>query len=53
MTGNISFGIALVAGRNRVPRPPIGNIALRTGFNMSVALGPKFNVGRPDLDYVP
>ena len=29
-SGNISFGIALVAGRNRVPRPATGNTALRT-----------------------
>src|SRR5437868_5443853 len=26
-TGNISFGLALVAGRNRVPRPATGNTA--------------------------
>ena len=30
--GSISFGIALVAGRKRVPRPATGNTALRTGF---------------------
>ncbi|PAV92451.1 hypothetical protein WR25_18432 [Diploscapter pachys] len=29
-TVSISFGIALVAGRNRVPRPATGKIALRT-----------------------
>src|SRR5262245_55117262 len=34
-TGSISFGIALVAGRNRVPSPPTGNIALRSGFLMT------------------
>src|SRR3546814_6329159 len=28
-TGSISFGMDLVAGRNRVPRPPMGNTALR------------------------
>src|SRR5712664_5020375 len=28
--GNISFGWALVTGRNRVPRPAAGKIALRT-----------------------
>src|SRR5690606_22525589 len=27
--GNISFGLALVAGRNRVPRPATGNTAVR------------------------
>jgi hypothetical protein len=30
--GSISFGMAFVAGRNRVPRPATGNTALRTGF---------------------
>ncbi|MEC8204921.1 MAG: hypothetical protein VX075_15685, partial [Pseudomonadota bacterium] len=30
-----SFGIALVAGKNRVPRPPTGKIALRTGEDMN------------------
>src|SRR5262245_11050672 len=28
--GSISFGIAFVAGRNRVPRPATGSTALRT-----------------------
>src|SRR5258708_9648422 len=31
-TGNISLGIALVAGRNRVPMPATGKTALRTLF---------------------
>jgi hypothetical protein len=31
-TGSISFGIALVAGKNRVPRPATGSTALRTRF---------------------
>jgi hypothetical protein len=31
-TGSISFGIALVAGRKRVPRPAAGITALRTDF---------------------
>src|SRR5262245_25821439 len=31
-SGNISFGIALVAGRNRVPSPATGSTALRTRF---------------------
>ena len=30
--GSISFGIALVAGRKRVPSPATGKTALRTGF---------------------
>ena len=29
-TGSISFGVALVAGRNRVPSPAAGITALRT-----------------------
>src|SRR5262245_61548375 len=29
-SGSISLGCALVAGRNRVPRPAAGNTALRT-----------------------
>src|SRR5579885_2844776 len=29
---SISFGVALVAGRNRVPRPAAGMTALRTGM---------------------
>ena len=31
MTGSISFGIALVAGTNLVPRPAAGMTALETG----------------------
>src|ERR1700731_3400681 len=31
-TGNISFGLPLVAGRKRVPSPATGKTALRTGF---------------------
>src|SRR5690606_33311817 len=31
-TGSISLGLALVAGRNRVPKPATGNTALRTGL---------------------
>src|SRR3546814_19118007 len=31
-TGSISLGIALVAGRKRVPRPATGKTALRLGF---------------------
>src|SRR5581483_9215715 len=33
-TGSISFGIALVAGRKRVPRPPTGKMALRNGLGI-------------------
>src|SRR6185503_20923754 len=36
-TGSISFGCALVAGRNRVPRPAAGMTALRTRLAMSSA----------------
>src|SRR5205085_4273358 len=35
-TGSISFGIALVAGRNQVPSPATGNTALRTGFGIQL-----------------
>src|SRR6186713_1339500 len=31
-TGSISLGMALVAGRNRVPMPATGKTAFRTGF---------------------
>jgi hypothetical protein len=37
-TVSISLGIALVAGRKRVPRPATGKTALRIGF-MDGALG--------------
>jgi len=36
-TGSISFGIDLVAGRKRVPRPATGKTALRTGFTVLVS----------------
>src|SRR6476469_9900921 len=35
--GSISFGIALVAGKNRVPSPATGKTALRTFFVMEFA----------------
>src|ERR1700730_12056800 len=35
-TGNISLGLALVAGRKRVPRPATGNTALVTLSMMSI-----------------
>src|ERR1700745_4020544 len=35
-TGSISFGIALVAGRKRVPNPATGKTALRTGLSIKV-----------------
>src|SRR5947209_10379027 len=35
---SISFGIALVAGRKRVPRPATGNTALRSFFILSSIL---------------
>jgi hypothetical protein len=31
-TGSISFGLALVTGRNRVPRPATGNTAVLTAL---------------------
>jgi hypothetical protein len=30
--GSISFGMAFVAGKKRVPRPATGNMAFRTGL---------------------
>ena len=45
-TVSISFGTALVAGRNRVPSPATGNTALRMRFVIEIwkLLGPP--VGR-------
>src|SRR5471032_1388802 len=37
-TGSISLGIALVAGRKRVPIPATGNTALRTGFTVDMCV---------------
>src|SRR5437660_11609098 len=37
-TGSISFGVALVAGRNLVPRPAAGMTALVTGALMRATL---------------
>src|SRR5437660_11841689 len=34
-TGSISFGCALVAGRNRVPSPAAGRTALRTRLTLA------------------
>src|SRR5580704_19701992 len=51
-TGSISFGIAFVAGRNRVPSPATGRTALRTRFGfgfdfiVSLSLFVAANVGR-------
>src|SRR5581483_4018310 len=36
-TGSISFGMALVAGRKRVPSPPTGKTALRMGCVMRLS----------------
>src|SRR5499427_4492289 len=44
-TGSISLGWALVAGRNRVPRPAAGNTALRTLIVMGALLGCSWLVG--------
>src|SRR5262249_31967572 len=38
-TGSISLGMALVAGKNRTPRPPTGKIALRTVLTIMSCLG--------------
>jgi hypothetical protein len=37
-TVSISFGIALVAGRKRVPRPATGKTALRIGAGMASSI---------------
>jgi hypothetical protein len=37
-TGSISLGKALVTGKNRVPRPPTGKIALRGARGMDERL---------------
>src|SRR6059058_2594052 len=39
-TGSISFGMAFVTGRKRVPSPATGNTALRTRFARSLAGAP-------------
>src|SRR6202162_3515120 len=38
-TGSISFGLALVAGRKRVPRPATGNTAVRMADLKLVLIG--------------
>src|ERR1700746_2379716 len=43
-SGSISFGWALVAGRNRVPRPAAGNTALRTGVTTAIVAGGGANI---------
>src|ERR1017187_10996059 len=40
-SGNISLGMALVAGRNRVPSPAAGNTALRTFLVIYYSLVPR------------
>src|SRR3954462_5971572 len=43
--GSISFGCALVAGRNLVPRPAAGKTALRTFAGISYSLVPGYVLG--------
>ncbi|WP_198647156.1 hypothetical protein [Pannonibacter carbonis] len=46
---SISFGTALVAGKNRVPRPATGRIALRIGLTItSVSWIKWFKKGQAD-----
>src|SRR5215475_13834681 len=40
-TGSISLGLALVAGRNRVPIPATGNTAIFTSFTTALSCGPR------------
>src|SRR3954466_14116406 len=47
-TVSISFGIALVAGRNRVPRPATGKTALRMRAGMRLLEGMGTATGRQD-----
>src|SRR5712692_7195130 len=39
--GSISFGCAFVAGRNRVPKPAAGKIALRIRIGLAVSFSPE------------
>src|ERR1044072_3710938 len=49
-TGSISLGIALVAGRKRVPSPPTGNTALRSGLIVIRSLlGMRADTGRDGM----
>src|SRR6185436_15540932 len=50
--GSISFGCALVAGRNLVPRPAAGKTALRTFFGILTSSWPHGSTNHPD-DYGP
>jgi hypothetical protein len=45
-TGSISLGLALVAGRKRVPRPATGNTAVSIGRRL-VVMHPPATVVRP------
>src|SRR5579862_5771010 len=45
-TGSISFGLALVAGRNRVPRPATGNTAVRI-IDLPLFIAKTLRSGRP------
>src|ERR1700740_3813089 len=48
--GSISFGIAFVAGKKRVPNPATGKTALRTGLCMNPSIACP---GGQGADYVP
>src|SRR3954452_24374848 len=50
-TGSISLGVALVAGRNRVPRPAAGITALTTSGPSSMRL-PKLSRSRASLMWI-
>src|SRR5215510_12068485 len=49
-TGSISFGIALVAGRKRVPSPATGKTALRTGLCINPSI---YAPWLPRSDFMP
>src|SRR5688500_6290271 len=51
-TVSISLGIALVAGRKRVPRPATGKTALRTGFILTPAISGSDQLLRRQIETV-
>src|SRR6187402_1005920 len=52
-SGSISFGCALVAGRNRVPRPAAGNTALRTTVTKGILTEVSDDPGATDFWFLP
>src|SRR5476651_1095181 len=48
-TGSISFGVALVAGRKRVPRPATGTTAFVTPLDIAFSLVVLIDIGDPAM----